>query len=289
MKRFHFLTADRQSSRPSAVSGQFASPNILSLEHAMTDSALPTAPRPRLDFSLLVGVFLRPRNAFAQIVAGNAHWLTPMLALTLGGLLYVVVRGFLLTQAAMMGEIPLPQGWEWWSPEMQAQYMQAQQATQSPTFMYVIPALSMLVSLWAGWVIVGGILHFILTLLGGRGATAATMNLVAWSWLPFAVRDILRVVFMLVSQRVIQSAGFSGFAPNDGTPLALYLAALLALVDIFVIWQVILLIIGIRSQGTLSTRNATFGALAVTLLILLVQAGFAALGNSLSGMMITAF
>ncbi len=92
-----------------------------------------------------------------------------MLVLTVTALLLVLVAGYLKTRAAMMGEVTMPPDWQWWTPEMQNNYMQAQQATQGKTFMYIIPLVGAWTGLWLGWVLVAGLLHLGSTLLGGRG------------------------------------------------------------------------------------------------------------------------
>ncbi|MEJ5226037.1 MAG: Yip1 family protein [Anaerolineales bacterium] len=250
----------------------------------------PTMPKPpsRFHFGFIPGVLFRPRRTFEQIHdVETATWPTPMLALTLTGLIYVAVRGWLQTRAAMMGEVPLPADWQWWTPEMQTQYMQAQAATQGPVFQYVIPALGMLAGLWIGWVVVGGLLHLAFTMLGGRGSTGSAMTLVAWAWLPVGVRDLLRVIYMLIVQRVIQSPGLAGFAPAGEGSGPLFLGALLGLLDLFVVWQVALMVIGARATEKLSPGKALAAVLAVVIVILLVQAGMGALVSSLGGLMIT--
>lgn len=250
----------------------------------------PTMPKPpsRFHFGLIPGVLFRPRRTFEHIHdIEMATWPTPMLVLTLTGLIYVAVRGWLQTRAAMMGEIPLPADWQWWTPEMQAQFMQAQSATQGPVFQYVIPALSLLAGLWIGWVVVGGLLHLAFTMLGGRGSTGSAMTLVAWAWLPVGVRDLLRVVFMLVAQRAIQSPGLAGFTPVGEGNGPLFLGALLGLVDLFLVWQVALMVIGARAAEKLSTGKALAAVLIVVIVILLVQAGVGAVISSLGGLMIT--
>ncbi len=247
-----------------------------------TQAATPQLPS-RFHFGLIPWLLFRPRRAFERIAqAQTPTWLTPMLALTLTGLIYILVRGWLQTRAIMMGDVPLPADWQWWTPEMQAQYMQAQAATQGPVFQYVIPALGMLASLWLGWVIVGGLFHLTFTMLGGRGNTGSAMNLVAWAWLPVGVRDLLRVVYMLIVQRVIQSPGLSGFAPQGE---AAFLGALLALVDLFLIWQVFLLVVGARATEKLSFGKSLAAVLIVVTVVMLAQAGISALFSTLGGLM----
>src|SRR5215213_6174079 len=172
----------------------------------MTDITMETKPVRRFDLSRLLSLFTRPAAVFGEMTSeARATWLTPMLVLTVTAILVVVVAGYLKTQAAMMGEI-----------ELQQNYMQAQQATQGATFMYIIPLVGALTTLWVGWILVAGLLHLGSTLLGGRGSMQGALNIVAWASLPFAIRDVLRVIFMLSAGHAINSPGLSGFAASTG-------------------------------------------------------------------------
>jgi hypothetical protein len=236
----------------------------------------------------LVGTLFRPRRTFTKIAEQpGAAWLTPMLILSVTALIYVFVRGFLQARAAAMGEIPLPPDWQWWTPEMQNQYMQAQSATQGPVFVYVIPAVTGLAGLWVGWALIGSLLHFAFTLFGGRGSAASALNVAGWAWLPFGVRDLLRVIYMLIAQRTIASAGLSGFITPGESGGLIFLGQLLALIDLFVIWHILLLVIGMRASDGLSTAKSIGGVLIVILLALIAQAGIGAGLSALSGLMIS--
>jgi hypothetical protein len=208
----------------------------------------------------------------------RSTWLTPMLVLTITAILVIVVAGYLKTRAAMMGEIQMPRDWQYWTPEMQNNYMQAQQATQGPVFMYVMPMIGSLTGLWVGWLLLAALLHFGSTLLGGRGSMQSALNIVAWASLPFAVRDILRIIFMLSAGHAIISPGLSGFASASG-----FMTQLLTRADIFLIWQVILLMIGLSITDSLPRSKAVAGVLVVMLLVLLAQAGLGALTSGLGG------
>ena len=246
----------------------------------MTDITLDQRPARRLDFSRLRAILFRPRHAFQEMTPElRATWLTPMLVLTITAILVVVVAGFLKTRAAMMGEIQMPRDWQYWTPEMQEDYMQAQQATRGPVFMYIMPMVGSLTGLWLGWLLLAALLHFGSTLLGGRGSMQSALNIVAWASLPFALRDILRVVFMLFVDRAITSPGLSGFITSPG-----FLTQLLTRIDIFFLWHVILLVIGFGVTDGLSRGKATVGVLVVILLVLLAQAGLATLTSGFGGL-----
>jgi hypothetical protein len=209
----------------------------------------------------------------------RATWGTPMLLLTITAILVVIVAGYFRSRAAMMGEVTLPPDWEFWSPEMQNNYMQAQQATQGPVFLYVMPMVGSLTALWLGWLFLAALLHFGSTLLGGRGTMQSALNIVAWASLPFAIRDVLRVVFMLAESHTIVSPGLSGFSSTAG-----FVTQLLTRLDVFVIWQVILLVIGFTLTDGLPRAKAVTGVLVVVFLVLLAQAGVGALTSSFGGL-----
>lgn len=233
----------------------------------------------RFDLPRVFAVLFRPRAAFAEMASeARSTWSAPMLALSVTALLIVLAAGYLKTRAAMMGEIALPPDWQWWTPEMQENYMRAQQATQGPVFAYVIPLVGAWTRLWVGWLVLSGLLHLGSTLSGGRGTMQGSLNVVAWANVPFVLRDILRLVFMLIARRVITSPGLSGFASASG-----FVSHLLARADIFLIWSMILLVMGLAAADGLPKGRAFAIVLIVSILFLLASAGLDALGSGLSG------
>jgi len=235
-------------------------------------SAVPIEERPRrFYFDWLFPLLLRPRAAFAKIVAlGRASWLTPLLVLTLTNLLAVAVAGPIKITAAQNGEVTLPDVFQYWSAEDQAQYLQAQQlAATGPVFIYVFPAIVAVLRLWVGWLVLGGLLHLMLTMLGGRDNTGGALNIVAWAGLPFALRDLVRAGFMLVQRQLLASPGLTGFAPAGEGWVYAALGDLFSRLDIFTLWYVSLLYLGVRASVGL-TRGKAFAGLFIALLIMLV-------------------
>lgn len=232
----------------------------------------------RFNLPRLLAVFLNPRAVFREMAAETrATWSTPMLVLTVTAILAVLTAGYLRTQAAMMGEVSLPPDWQWWTPEMQNNYMQAQQATQGPVFMYVMPAIGSLALLWVGWIVLAGLLHLGSTLFGGRGSMQNALNIVAWGIAPFAIRDILRVAYMFLAQHTITSPSLSGFATSEIS------AQLLTHIDLFLIWSAILLTIGFSIIDNLSGGKSLANVVIVLTLVLLAQAGIGLLASNLGG------
>jgi len=242
----------------------------------------PTPNTRRFDLKQILAFLIHPRQGVERLaVEQKPAWLVPMLVLSILLLLRTIVSGYLQARASAMGQAALPADWQWWTPDMQNNYMQAIQATQGPVFVYIIPGVTGLAKLWLGWLIVGGLLHLASTLLGGRGSMISVLNLAAWASLPFALRDLLRVVFMLIAQHPIGSPGLSGFGGG------LFLSKVLASVDVFLVWFAILLVMGLRETDTLPGGRATAGVVIVLILVLLVQGGLGTLSANLGGMMIT--
>ena len=241
----------------------------------MTDT-IQKQPTQRIDFSRPLAFLLRPGKVYGEMASeARATWTTPMLILSVTAILAIIVAGYLKTQAAMMGEVQLPADWQYWTPDMQNNYMQAQQATQGPTFMYIIPMVGSLTGLWLGWLVLAGLMHLGSTLFGGRGTMQGALNVVAFASLPFALRDILRVVYMLASSHTITSPGLSGFAANPGL-----VAQLLQYTDIFLIWSIVLLVIGFSISDGLTRGKAFINVFVVMLIVLLAQAGIGSLTSN---------
>jgi len=249
----------------------------------MTDTSLTiNTSASRFDFKRILTLIFHPRLGMENVaIAEKALWLLPMLVITILLLLRTIVSGYFQTHAAAIGQVNLPADWQYWSPQMQNNYMQAQQATQGPVFVYVIPATLGLVKFWLGWFVVAGLTHLTSTLFGGRGKMGSALNVVAWACLPFAIRDVVRIIFMLVARHTIVNPGFSGLVSIP------FLSKLLVSVDIFFLWFAILLALGIKKADNLPTGKAAAIVAIALLVVLLAQAGLGTLAGKLGGMIIT--
>lgn len=234
----------------------------------------------RFQFGRITGLLFQPRRTLSLIAGeGRAAWQTPMLALSISSTLAVIVSGYLKARAALMGEGQLPRDWQWWTPDMQNNYMQAQQSMQGPVFTYVIPLVGALLGLWLGWLILGGLLHFGSTIFGGRGSMQGALTISGWARLPFLVRDVLRILFMLFAGHSIQSPGLSGFVQSSA-----FAAQLLTRVDVFFFWSILLLALGFGIADNLPRAKAFANVLIVSMLLLLLQSGIGSLLSGASGL-----
>lgn len=257
-------------------------------ENSLTENQPVLYRRPkRFHFEWVLDVIFRPRQVFQKIAEQNTGvWLTPLLILTLTTLILVFANGSIQQKMAQQGEVSLPPGYEYYTPEQQAQFQSAMSATSSPVFVYALPAITGTFKVWIGWLLVGGLIHLLLTLLGGRGDTGSAMNLVAWASLPFAIRDLVRTGALLISQKTISTPGLAGFGPTNGTSMGMFLTAFLGFVDIYLIWHILLLIAGARTAQGLTSMKATAAVILAILLIVSLQALIGFLMGQFSGLTI---
>jgi hypothetical protein len=245
---------------------------ILPMTTVETPLESPEMPR-RFQFGWVLPALFRPRPTFGKIAAQNGDvWLTPILILMLVAVLRTVAAGSIKQAAAANGLVTPPAGFQYYTPEQQTQSQQAQSAMSGPVFIYVFPAVLAALETWVGWLLVVGLLHLVLTMLGGRGASRQAMNLVAWASLPFAVRDGVRIIYLLVTHQLISRTGLAGFAPTDGGDGSAYLAQLLAFFDIYLIWHALLLVTGVRAGDKLAAGKAWGGVLITLAIVLLLEA-----------------
>ena len=221
--------------------------------------------RDRFHFEWILPVLLKPRKGLQTIIEQEKPvWLTPLVLISALAILSVLIAGPMRVQDAQSGT-NLPPDFMYYTPEQQEQFMQAQQSNSSPLFAYAFPAVGALVGIWVGWAILGGLLHLALTLAGSRSSSQTALNLAAWSSLPFAARFALQALYMLIQRHLIYNPAFSGFAA-EGT----FWASLLAQLDLFLAWQVVLLFIGAVPMSQLVPRKAlTVTAIAILLTLLL--------------------
>lgn len=234
------------------------------------DLSVPDSRRMRFDW--LLPVFFRPARTMRAVAADEqAQWLLPMLLLTVLTVIAVIVAGPIRQQSILNSNVELPPGYEYMTPEQQQQFMEAQQSNAGTAQSYVFPGVAALAGLWLSWFVFGGILHLAMTLLGSRSSTTTAFNLVSWASMPFAIRLVVQIIAMLVTKMLISSPGLSGFIAADASGVLAFARAVLSLVDIYLIWQLVLLMIGASATG-LSRGKTIFGLLAVLALVLALSA-----------------
>ncbi len=227
-------------------------------------------PPGRWHFNWVLPALFQPRRTFQRIASMERGLVsTPLLLLALFAIASALVRGTIREAALASGQMELPPGWEFYTPEMQAQFQQAMTATSGPVFVYLLPAIVALLGVIVSWVVVGWLLHLLLTLMGGRTSSQQTLNVVAWASLPFILRAGVRIAAMLASGEVVAHPGLSGFVSGEAGTAAIFSTALLSQVDLYLLWHIVLLIVGVGVGNNLSRGKIWIAVLFTVILVML--------------------
>lgn len=114
----------------------------------------------------------------------------------------------------------------------------------NPVSKYAVPILTVIATTVVGFLIVAGVLMLMTSLLGITGAKyALNLAVVTHAALVRIIAVIVRTVVALLGGNEAMSFGLSLLAPNLKGG---YLASLLARIDVFSIWEVILLALGMK-------------------------------------------
>jgi len=214
----------------------------------------------------ILPLFTRPARTTTAIVAQEkAVWLTPLLILSVLVILSVAIGAPIKRNIIQMGS-ELPPDFQYYSPEMQEQYFAAQAKQTSPLFLYVFPLLSGLLKVWVPWFLLSILMYLSLTLAGSRAGSIKSYNLVALSMLPQAIRTLVQILAMLFSKMVVSAPGLSGF------------------IDIYFIFQIILLLIGSVPLSGLSRSKAWIATTISVVIVLLLMAIPGLLASALGGL-----
>jgi hypothetical protein len=122
------------------------------------------------------------------------------------------------------------------------------------------------------WLFRGALLFFIAYLLGTDTRYVQMVTLSLWCWLPFAVRDLVQAVYVLINGQLPINKGLSFLvASSDQAQNAGNLAyGFLSQLDPFLAWHLFLVAIGLTvttRSTTLKTSLGTIGYWAVTALV----------------------
>ena len=235
---------------------------------------------------LLWGMVVRPRATLEHLREheGPTWWLPALLAVLLVVLPIVVAGPITARQAREAVQAAQEQWGEQTGAEAsganEAQMEQAMSIAASPLITLVFPAVSSVFGRAVGWLAWAGALYLAGMAFGGRSTFGQMFRMVVWTWLPYAVRGLLQTLYILISGQAIANPGLSGLVmetrpvkemvltpPSPGQTV---LAAFLSRLDLFLVWNLVLLVIGVTVVTRLPRRKAMLVTLGVWLLLTLV-------------------
>ncbi len=135
----------------------------------------------------------------------------------------------------------------------------------------IVPIAASLVGLWAGWFLLSVLLYVGMVISGSSNSFTETLNLVGWSSLPLGIRQVpLLITALSLPSAAANSAGLASLLAITSGPTGFFLSALLKLVDVYLVWQIILILLGLGQISPLPVKRVlgiTLGAVALFLVI----------------------
>jgi len=133
---------------------------------------------------------------------------------------------------------------------------------------------------WLAWSIS---LYVGTLLLGGRGNFKLVFNMVLLAWLPVALRSAIQVIYILISGQPISNPGLSGLIADPQSLGLTALRGLLQHIDLYFLWTLLLMTLGISVYGRLPRKKAVSLVLACGLILLMITLTPAFLGRVAGG------
>jgi hypothetical protein len=235
--------------------------------------------------SIPIGMMDRPVEAMSAAAQRPRSWWLPALLLLLStSLLLWVSAPYAVPQANDRADQVLQSMAGRLSPEQLDQARQSRRPMTTTS--YLLMGLGRAAVLGAlGWVARGALAHFGSMAMGGSSTWGPTFATVAWSMLPFFVRDLLQTAYLLLRKQLIEHAGLS-FLVASGDWLRdsrNMLYAALGRADLFVIWHLVLLALGLSIATKVSRGKAAVLAIIIWALVLAVSLIPVLLGRAFGG------
>jgi hypothetical protein len=209
----------------------------------------------------LVGWIDQPKKTLRYVMEKPRWtlWLAPALIIVVSLIIATVVSAPAMSELSReQAEQQMTAQMGGLSGEQEAQVQSTLETFTSPLFLAAMGIGMGTVGLILTWLFRGAVLFLIGYLFGTDNRYSQVVLLVVWSWLPFALRDLLQAVYVVLNGQLPINRGLSFLvASGDQVQNAGNLAyGLLAQVDPFLAWHLILVAVGL-AVSTRCTRLQT--------------------------------
>lgn len=235
-------------------------------------------------FAWLFQMFYKPRATLTKVVAEDvSNKSTPLIFITIMVVLAVMIAAPVKTQLLQTGGT-LPDNYQYWTESQQEQYQEAQQNKSSPIFMYGFPILTGIAGYLIFSMLMSSILYLALTLAGSRAPRLKIGNLVAWTMVPFGLRELVKFFVVGFSKQLVENPGLSNLVEAEAEGIHAYLRGILGSIDLYWLLFLTLLIIGANLISGLPKRKTILTTIVAVLIMLLLQGVPSFLSALLSGL-----
>jgi hypothetical protein len=232
-------------------------------------------------WTLVKDVVLHPGAAMRRLDAyPGRRWWFPLVLLAVVGVVNALILTPRITAAAMQ-DIDLAQ--------MQAAGVDMATVSKAGSVAAMgAGVIGALFGVIAGTFLVAAILHFVGTVFGGQQAFNAVLTTTSWARIPLILRGLVQMAWFGThgGEFDVNIAGLAGLVADAEKPTAgasSFLAPLLALIEVWNLWYLVLLVIAVRATSKVTRGRAIL--IVGVYVALAIGAGLisTALGRALAG------
>jgi hypothetical protein len=241
-------------------------------------AATPDTEAPLSPLRILTGVLIRPRATFEKLRDAQRGYWWVVFALA-------VVATFVLALASTSAQRSTIQAMVQ-SGSVEGVEMPANMAQTATTLMIVGGTVSGILSTLFGYLLLTLIVFGAGLILGGKATFRQVFTMSVWSTLPYVVRSLVQAIASLATGAA-PAPGLSGVLTTAETASMPMLNAILSRIDVYMVWSLVLLTIGVGVVYRLSKgKKLLIVAIYVVVTLVLIVASTAlgsAIGNILPG------
>lgn len=219
--------------------------------------------------SMLVSIFTEPSKVFRSIKE-KPNWLVPLVLF----LVIIMVGTYLMMPIIQKTQLDLLEQSDKYTPEQKEQYRQAYASSGAFAMIGVITApIFFVIVMFLG---VGMIMLMGNVVFGGKAGFAQVFAMLAWSFMTWVVGSLVKTPLILAKGTLDIRTSLAIVLPGDTMTGPLY-SFLNTYTDIFVIWQLILLIIGVKIIYDFATSKASMTVLIPTAVLAVISTAVSAI------------
>lgn len=224
----------------------------------------------------LLGVLLSPVKTF-QSIAQRPTWIVALLVVTLVGVGFAMVTFPKVDwEAAVIAEIDKT------NPDLSGSEREQAIAIGSK-FAQIFPWIAVVLGPLIGTLLIGGLMHGGMKIVGGEQPFKSTLSTVVYSGAPWLLSTLLTIPIALGRDEVpaeeleagLLSSNLGALAGEDTSAMV---KAALSSFDVFSIWNVLLLIVGLSIVGKRPRGSVAGVVIGLWLLWILIKVGLASFG-----------
>ncbi|MFQ5421990.1 MAG: YIP1 family protein [Anaerolineae bacterium] len=251
----------------------------------MSDATVAEITEQKSVWSYLVGIIDKPHSTFTGLLVNpRLKWVLPLVLALLVAVVSVWVAVPHSSEIARQATIQQLNE-SGMSPEQMDEALAQTARFQSPLFLGIVGSVAGVAGLVIIWLVVAGLFYFLSLVAGAEFNYGAAFVVVAWASLPVTLRSLVQTVLIAVTGKFPIYTGLAALQVSGDVlkDSANPMIGLLSFADIFWIWHLVLLVVGLAVATKFSRVKAAMIVLLYAVLSVGLTVGLTMLGAVFRG------